>query len=165
MRVHLCYVFMSIPFLSLAACAPLQPTSSYSREQIGRTATVMQGTIIAVRDVKISGTSSGLGATAGVVGGGTAGSYIGGDVRSNILGAVGGAVIGGIAGAAIERAATEAGAVEFIIRQDNGQVVALVQTNEETLTIGEKVLILRSDRVRVIRDRTSENKSQQATSP
>jgi outer membrane lipoprotein SlyB len=127
---------------------------------MGRTATVMQGVIVALRDVKVSGTSSGLGAAAGAAGGGVAGSYIGGsDVRANILGAIGGAVVGGIAGAAVERAATEAGAVEFIIKQDNGQLIALVQTNEEGLNIGEDVLILRSDKVRVIRDRTKESKS------
>jgi len=159
---HSCAI-VALLFLSLTSCAPLHPTSSYSREQMGRTATVMQGMVVAVRDVKISGTSSGLGAAAGAVGGGTAGSYIGGDARSNILGAIGGAVVGGIAGAAVERAATEAGAVEFIIRQDNGQLVAVVQTNDEALAVGEKVLILRSDRVRVIRDRTRENKDPRET--
>jgi outer membrane lipoprotein SlyB len=151
-------------FVILSSCAPHRPTSSYSREQMGRTATVMQGVIVAMREVRISGTSSGLGAATGAAGGGVAGSYIGGDARANVLGAIGGAVIGGIVGAAVERAATEAGAIEFIIKQDNGQLFAVVQTNEETLAVGENVLILRSDRVRVIRDRTKENSSPKGTS-
>ena len=148
------YFLFLLIIMIFSACAPLQPTSSYSREQMGRTATVMKGVVLALRDVKVSGTESGLGATVGATSGGVAGSYIGGDTRAHILGAIGGALVGGIAGAAAERAATKAGAMEFIIEQDNGQLIAIVQTNEESIAVGESVLILRSDRVRVIKDRT-----------
>lgn len=141
--------------LTLAACAPANTANTYSREQMGRAATVMKGKVTAVRDVKVSGTQSGLGAGAGAAGGAVAGSTVGGGARSNILGAIGGAVVGGVAGAVAEGAATAGGAVEFIIHQDNGQDIAVVQTNEDGLKIGDTVLILRSDKVRVIKDQTA----------
>lgn len=128
--------------------------STYTPDQMGRAATVMKGKVLAVRPVTISGSQSGVGATAGAVGGGVAGSYAGGGTRANLLGAVGGAVVGGVAGAMAEEAATRSGAMEFVIHQDNGQDIAVVQTNEESLAVGERVLILRSDRVRLIRDQT-----------
>jgi outer membrane lipoprotein SlyB len=121
----------------------------------------MKGTVISLRPVQISGTESGLGAGAGAVAGGAAGSYAGGnDVRTNIIGAVGGAIVGGAIGAATEKALTEAGAVEFIIQQDNGQTIALVQVNDQNLQAEDRVLILRSDTVRIIRDETGTVKKQ-----
>jgi len=124
---------------------------------MGRAATVMSGLIVSIREVHISGTNTGVGSTAGAVAGATAGSQIGGSVEANIIGAVGGAVVGGIVGAIAEGALTEAGAVEFIIKQENGQVISVVQINDENLQEGEKILIIRSNKVRIIRDTANLN--------
>lgn len=149
----------SIPVLLLCVlmtgCFGVQKTSSYTPQQMSRAATVFKGEVLAMRDVFIEGSESGTGVTAGAIAGGTAGTYAGGGWQTSVIGAVGGAVVGGIAGMAAEKALTEAGAVEFILQQENGQTIAVVQTNEEGLVVGEKVLILRSDRVRVIRDTTT----------
>jgi len=137
----------------LAACAPRYTNSQYERTDIGRAATVMHGTIISMREVNLSGTSSGLGAGTGAVGGGVAGAVAGGNsVPAAIVGAVGGAVVGGVAGAVVENEATKGKAVEFIVQQENDQIIAVPQSNEDNLAVGEKVLILRSNVVRIIRD-------------
>ena len=138
--------------LFVLGCAPRQTASTYSPQQMGRAATVMKGKIISMREVNVSGSQSGIGATTGAAAGAVAGSNVGGSTRSNILGAIGGAVVGGIAGATVEQAATEGKAVEFIIQQENGQSIAVVHTNEESLAVGDPVMILRSDRVRIVRD-------------
>ena len=71
-----------------------------------------------------------------------------------VIGAIGGAVVGGVVGAVTEEALTRAGAVEFIIKQENGQSIAVVQTNEDNLVVGDKILILRSKKIRIIKDNT-----------
>lgn len=139
---------------SLAACAPVNTASTYTEAQIGRAATVMRGKIIAIRPVTIQGDSSGAGALAGVAAGGAAGTMVSGDPALMVVGAAGGALIGGVAGAVTEESLRRAGGVELVVEQENGQIVAVVQTNEEGLKSGDKVLLLRSDRVRVIRDQT-----------
>tara|TARA_B100002003_G_scaffold109293_1_gene101225 strand:- start:366 stop:833 length:468 start_codon:yes stop_codon:yes gene_type:complete len=140
--------------ISLGGCA-VHSGSSYTRPEMGRAATVMKGVILALRDVQISGTNSGIGAGAGA--GAIGGATAGGDAPGAAVGAIAGAVVGGVVGAVTEDALTRAGAVEFIIKQGNGQTVAVVQTNEENLAVGDKVLILRSKKIRIIKDNTPSN--------
>ena len=121
---------------------------------MGRAASVQEGEIIATRIVNVSGTKSGVGAGAGAAAGAVGGSYIGGDPRANVLGAIGGAVVGGMAGAAAEEATTAGNATEFLVALDNGDKVAIVQVNEDDLQVGDRILLLKSDRIRIIRDPT-----------
>jgi len=139
----------------VSACShKINNSDNYSISDMGRVSTVMRGKIIDIRAVNVNGSNSGLGAGAGMVAGGAAGSAIGGGTRSNIIGAVGGALVGGIAGATAEQSATSGTAYEFLIDQENGQTISVVQSNEQNLQVGEKVMIVRSDKARVIRDNT-----------
>ena len=137
--------------VSLGACNP-PGSDTYSRADMGRVATVMKGKILSMRSVKISGTQSGLGAGAGALAGGVGASGIGNGGRSNTVAAVGGAVVGGVAGAVAEEAVTKSTATEFIVQQESGQTVAIVQENDEHLAVGDKVMILRQGTARIIRD-------------
>ena len=121
-----------------------------SAPALGRIAERSNGAI-AIREVDISGNTA-IGSAAGAGIGATAGSTAGGSGEDHIVGAIAGAVAGGIIGAAVEEGATKGSAFEFIIQQKNGQTIAIVQTNEDNLQVGEKVLILRSGKARVIRD-------------
>jgi outer membrane lipoprotein SlyB len=134
----------------LAACAPQRTGETFTRNQMGQAASVSFGTVVAMRPVQVQG-SSGVGTTAGAVAGGVAGSFIGGDWRSNVLAGIGGAIVGGVAGSAIERGATQGQAVEFVIREDRGSDIAVVQTNEEALQVGERVMVSRGSMTRVTR--------------
>ena len=127
-------------------------SSTYTRQQLGRVASVSHGVIVSMRIVEIAGTSSGVGATAGAAGGAVVGSYVGGGTRGTVLGVIGGAVIGGIAGAVIEGAATQTTATEFLIQEENGDLIAIVQKNDDNLQPDDHVLIMRLDRVRIVRD-------------
>ena len=80
------------------------------------------------------------------------GSFIGGgDVRSNILRAVDGAILGGIAGNVAENQGGRDDAVEFVIRQDDGQTISVVQSNELQLALNERVAITRGARTQLVR--------------
>ena len=138
--------------LGVAACAPQNTNTTYSGQDIGRTASVSFGTIVSMRPVAVEGGGTGLGAIGGAAAGGVAGSFIGNnDVRGNILGAIGGAIVGGVVGSAVEGGLSQGQAVEFIIRDDSGQTISVVQTNEERFQVGERVIITRGARTRLAR--------------
>lgn len=136
---------------TVAACAPQSTGNTYSSAALGRAASVSYGTIVGSRPVQVQGGSGGLGTAAGAVAGGVGGSFIGGDWRSNVLAGLGGALLGGLAGNALERGASGGQAIEFVIREDRGGDIAVVQTNEDGLQVGDRVVINRGDRTRVSR--------------
>lgn len=135
----------------LAGCAPTNTGTTYSRAAMGQAGFVSYGTVVGMRPVQISGSQSGVGAVAGAAAGGVAGSFVGGDWRSRALMGVGGAIVGGLAGNAIEGGVTRGSAVEFVVREDRGGDIAVVQTNEDGLTVGDRVVVNRGDRTRLSR--------------
>ncbi|MBC7634445.1 MAG: hypothetical protein H7251_02460 [Acetobacteraceae bacterium] len=136
--------------LGMSACAPVYTNSTYSGAHIGRPVQVSYGVIVAMRSVMVQNNSGpGVGTLAGVAAGGIAGSFIGGGARSNLLGAIGGAVLGGVVGNAIEGGVSQGEAVEFIIREESGQTISVVQTNEEDLRPGDQVIMTRGARTRI----------------
>ncbi len=144
-------VALSLTF-GLVACAPTNTNSTYTSQDIGRTASISYGVIVSMRDVEVQGRPTGVGTLGGAAVGATAGSLIGrGDPRANIVGAIFGAIVGGVAGNAIERSASTGAAIEFIIREDDGQTISVVQTNEDGFRPGERVVLTRGARTRLQR--------------
>jgi outer membrane lipoprotein SlyB len=136
--------------LGLTACAPRYTNTTYIGADIGQNAQVSYGVIVSMRNVQVQAGPTGVGTIGGAVAGGVAGSYIGhGDPAAGIIGVIGGAILGGLAGGAIESSASTGNAVEFIIREDNGQTISVVQTNEESFRPGERVAITRGARTRL----------------
>ena len=140
-----------VALLGMGACAPRNTNTTYTGADIGRSAQVSYGVIVSMRPVTIQGGQSGVGTFGGAAAGATAGSFIGGDPRMRILGAIGGAIIGGLAGGAAEGSLSTGQAVEFIIREDNGQTISVVQTNEESFQPNERVVLTRGARTRIAR--------------
>ena len=137
--------------IGLGACAPRNTNTTYTGADIGRATAVSYGVIVSMRAVNVQGGGSGIGTFGGAAAGGMAGSFIGGDIRSNIIAAIGGAIIGGIAGTAVESSVSRGNAVEFIIREDSGQTISVVQTNEEDFQPSERVVLTRGARTRIAR--------------
>lgn len=132
---------MLVP-LMLGACAPTATNTTFGSSEIGRPAEVAYGVIQSMRPVAVQGQTTGIGAIAGGVAGGAAGSLIGNNnVTANIIGATAGALAGGLLGNTVERSMSSGTAVEFIIRQDNGRTISVVQTNEENLRPGDRVML------------------------
>jgi outer membrane lipoprotein SlyB len=147
-----------IPILLLvgifAACS-LHSGSTYERGEMGAPTTFIKGIILSVRDVTIKGTESGAGAAAGAVAGGLAGSTLGGSTATRALGGLGGAVIGGIVGHTTENLITGGNASEFIVQPNSGESYAIVQVNDEELKAGERILIIESGKLRIVRDNSA----------
>ncbi len=138
--------------LSLSACEATNTGKTYSQRQLGNTASVETGTVLSTREVNVEGTNSGIGTVAGAGAGAVAGSAIGRNTRTNILGGIGGAVLGGIIGHGVENIATRGKATEFVVQRADGSTFAVVQTNEDNLQPGERVLIVSGDKTRLARD-------------
>jgi outer membrane lipoprotein SlyB len=145
-------IFSILLYVSIFAGCSLHSGSTYEREEMGSPATFKKGVILSVRDVNIKGTESGAGAAAGAVAGGLAGSTLGGSSATRALGGLGGAVIGGIIGNTTENLITGGDASEFIVQPDAGEPYAIVQVNDEELKAGERVLIIESGMLRIVRD-------------
>ena len=142
-------------YISIFAGCSLHSGSTYERGEMGSPATFKKGVILSVRSVKIKGTESGAGAAAGAVAGGLAGSTLGGSTATRALGGLGGAVIGGIVGHTTENLITGGDASEFIVQPDAGEPYAIVQVNDEELKAGERVLIIESGMLRIVRDNSA----------
>jgi outer membrane lipoprotein SlyB len=138
--------------LVFSGCS-LHSGSTYERSEMGSPEYFKKGVILSVREVEIKGTGSGVGAAAGATAGGLAGSTLGGNTATRALGALGGAVVGGLVGHATENLITGGTASEFIIQPDKGEPYAIVQVNDQELKAGERVLIMDSGKVRVVRDK------------
>jgi outer membrane lipoprotein SlyB len=144
---------LMILLLEVSGCS-LHSGSTYNRNEMGSPQYFKKGVVVSVRGVKIKGTESGAGATVGATAGGLAGSTLGENTATRVLGALGGAVIGGVLGHNTEDVITSGDASEFIIQPDKGEAYIIVQVNDEELKPGEKVLIMDSGKVRIIRDQS-----------
>ena len=125
----------------LSACATGVGGDDYSRDQTRREQTVRMGVVDSVREVRIDGTRSGVGAVAGGVVGGVAGSTVG-QGRGSTVGAVLGSVAGGVAGQAAEQGATRQTGLEIMVKLDSGRLIAVTQAADESFKPGDRVRVL-----------------------
>jgi outer membrane lipoprotein SlyB len=136
---------------ALSACSTTSP-DVVKREDANRMATVLDGVVLSVRQVRVEGSQSGVGAVAGGAVGAIGGSSIGGR-RDSKVGGVLGAVAGAVVGNAVERVATREDAVEILVQLPGGERRAIVQAQGgEVLQAGDAVIIVsQGGRVRVTR--------------
>ena len=154
MRKKLILSFLATLIFLQTNCS-LHSGSIYDREEMGQPQNFSKGVIVSVRDVSIKGTQSGVGAVSGAVAGGLAGSKASTEPTISAIGAIGGAVVGGLIGAKAEEIVMGNNASELIIQPDIGEPFTFVQVNEEKLKAGERVLIINSDKIRIVRDQAA----------
>lgn len=136
--------------LALAGCARSQSPDVYSRGEVGAKVEVEDAVVLSVRDVEIEGTRSNIGAAVGGAAGAVGGSYAG-NRRGAVLGAIAGAVVGALVGAVAEEAVTSREGVEYLVRLEDGETVAVVQPKGDApLAPGAEVLLVYGDHIRVV---------------
>jgi outer membrane lipoprotein SlyB len=142
-------LLLSTPFL-LSACASEQGAEVYSRDQVQQIQHFKVGVVESVHKVRIEGTKSPIGTTAGTIVGGIAGSGASGGKTGEVA-AVLGAVVGGMVGAAAEEGYTRENGIEMAIKLDDGEYISVVQAAnnnaEDEIKAGEKVRVIESDGV------------------
>lgn len=134
----------------LPACTSDINSDYYEAGQVGRVNKVIKGIVISARTIYVTDEDRGTGSLAGAVIGGVAGSMVGGDRNMNVLGAA----VGGTAGAAIgsktEKVITKQDATEYVIETDDGKIMSITQGNDQTLKIGQRILVIYGNRARVV---------------
>ncbi len=133
MRVPVRAAILAMVLPGVAGCAPRDTNPAYSAADIGGAASAGLGTIVSMRPVAVPVAVTGLN------GGDT-------DIRGNLLGA-----IGGVAGNAVAHQADRGPAVEFIVQEDAGPTVSVVQGNALHFVPGERVAITGGARARLAR--------------
>lgn len=136
-------IIAALAIVLSAGCASSKRGDVYSRDDARRVQQVEYGTVVEVRAVQLEGTQSGIGTAAGGIIGGIAGSSVG-DGTGSALGAAVGAVVGGLFGTAAEEAGTRAQAMEITVRDENGNIFAIVQE-------GDPAEFAPNQRVRILR--------------
>jgi outer membrane lipoprotein SlyB len=127
----------------LAGCITHESANVYSKHEAGREQTVRMATVDSVRNVRLEGSQSGVGAGAGGAVGGIAGSQVGHGAGSSVAAVLGG-VAGGVAGNVFENKATEKDALEITVKLDSGEMRAIVQEADQPFTPGQRVRLLSS---------------------
>lgn len=129
--------------LSLLTGCVTNSQSRYNYDQVGRSSVVEFGTVIAIRNIDITGQNTGAGALAG----GTAGGLIGTQVGSGnggIAGVLGGILIGAAAGALAEQAMANRTGIEYTIVLQNSKVITVAQEvakEDRVFAAGDRVMV------------------------
>ncbi|MEC5385618.1 glycine zipper 2TM domain-containing protein [Uliginosibacterium sp. H3] len=130
--------------LGAAGCVSSKAGDVYSRDEARRVMTFREGVLVGIKEVRLEGTKSAVGAGAGAVVGGVAGSAVG-QGKGSVVAAVLGAVAGGVAGAAAEEGLTREKALELTVRLDNGESLIIVQgIGDDKFKEGERVRVVNS---------------------
>ncbi len=100
------------------------------------------GSIVAIREVQVSGRNTIVGTGGGALMGSAAAS--GGSGVSGAVVQAAGAITGAIAGEAVEEVATRKSAQELTVKLSNGDTIAVVQpiAQEGSFRVGEQVQVL-----------------------
>lgn len=125
----------------LTGCVSSKSANVYSRDTAMKVQTVEQGTVESVKQVKIEGTKTPIGTTAGAVSGGILGSTIGsgsGKKIATVIGALAGAAAGTIA----EESITQKQGFEIVVKKDSGQTIVIVQEADIIFSPGDRVNII-----------------------
>lgn len=139
--------------LGIAACSGNYSPNDYAAAAAQQANPVTRGVIIGVRPVTITPNGA-IGAAAGGAAGGVAGSQTPGGVVSSAFGAIAGTVLGGLTGNAAQRAIDTTKAWEYIVKQADGKLVSVTQSDKKPFAVGTHVLVIAGKQARVVRDYT-----------
>ena len=122
--------------------APTTPTYNETRP-IAQAAPVCRdcGVVDSIREIKVKGQGTGVGAVGGAVVGGLLGNMVGAG-RGKALATVAGAVGGGFGGNAIEKSVRSEVEHQMIVRLDNGGTRTFTQVSPFPYREGERVRIV-----------------------
>jgi outer membrane lipoprotein SlyB len=126
----------------LAACAPQQSGNVLAGNQALTASTVSYGTVTASRVVTLQGGQGGQ--AAGAILGGLAGAALGQEVgggTGKVVATGVGATAGAAAGLQAGKAAGSRQSIEWTVRLDSGQSIAVVQ-GDPTFAIGQRVQVI-----------------------
>lgn len=143
MRKYLSITLIVVITLTMLAACTSQTGRSYHANETRAAQKVHLGVIIQLNDALIEDDPQGLGTLVGGVVGGIIGSAFGGG-SGRVFTVAGGALAGALGGTAVEKSLRTKPAQEIMVRQDNDEVIVIVQQidTEEILAVGDRVRVL-----------------------
>lgn len=157
---------LTITLLLVTGCARRISQNYYSSASVGEAAHTYKGTIISARRVEVGEAErlqdNTTGLAVGGIAGGVAGSQIGSGSGS-VLAAAGGAILGGLAGSYAQDELSRQAAVEYSVQLTNGQIMTVVQGDDEVYQAGQAVLVIvsKKGRSRIVPDQSMAQRYQQ----
>ncbi|MBU6460854.1 MAG: glycine zipper 2TM domain-containing protein [Proteobacteria bacterium] len=143
------FMLPALFLLLISGCsAPNLQGNVYSSNAADYTVPTVEGVVVSIRPVKVSGTST-VGVPAGAVLGGLAGSDVG-QGKGSIAGALVGAIAGGVAGEALENKMTQQQAAEYIVRLHNGRLVTIIEQYDPAIHMNARVYVVMSQRPHLV---------------
>lgn len=121
--------------------------NTYSSAETGKLSSVLEGSIVSIKEIKLSGSKAmgtGVGGTLGAIAGARA---VGDNDNDKAAAAIVGGLLGAVVGREIEESATASTGFEFLIRLNNGKIKSFVQKSQQGLSVGDQVYILHGDGV------------------
>ena len=135
---------LAVSGLLMSGCASSRSGTTFSRDEALRAQRTYFGVIETVKEGKIEGTKSPIGAIAGGVLGGVAGRTGGGGSGKDVA-TVGGALAGAAVGAIAEEAVTRQKAYSLTVKLDDGRIITVVQSADTAFVPGQRVRALETD--------------------
>ncbi|MEM0988140.1 MAG: hypothetical protein AAGK00_04620 [Pseudomonadota bacterium] len=130
--------------LTITGCARTIDPGTYDGASVGEVVRTYEGTVEQVRQVSVEEGAlleeNRTGQLIGGVAGGFIGSLFGGGI-GKAAAIAGGSVVGAVAGSLVEEEAKRQPALEYIVRDDQGQLVTVVQGPEPSLAPGQRVYV------------------------
>jgi outer membrane lipoprotein SlyB len=136
----------------LSGCGSTYSANEYASRAVQQANPVQQGTVVGSRRVAIAAGGETGAAAGGAAGGAIGGAAAAGNSVSTALGAVGGALLGSLVGTAAERASANTDAVEYIIRNAEGNLISVTQRDQVPIPLGTAVLVITGNQARVVPD-------------
>jgi len=130
-----------------AACARNIDPNVYKASHIGETSTTYMATIVNVRQVMVEDKEYLEQNGMGLIGGGGLGALAGsqfGKGRGEVVGGILGGIAGAVAGTYAEKELKSQMALEYVVKLDDGRLKTLVQGQNPTYRVGERVYLAMS---------------------
>lgn len=136
-------ILLMIGSVLLTSCAREISSDVYASGNVGDISTTYTGVIKNVRQVMVQHgeqlEDNGLGIAGGGIAGGAVGNAVG---RGGFLPTAAGAIAGAVAGSLVEKKLKQQTALEYIVQLDNGNLLTIVQGQDQVFSIGQPVYVL-----------------------
>lgn len=146
-------IVLMMAALLLAGCKSDYSANRYDAAAVQQANKVDRAVVIGFRQVRVSAQGT-IGAVTGGAAGGVLGSQVPGGGISSAFGVLSGSLVGGIFGSAAEHATGDQKAWEYIVKQPNGDLLSVTQTDPAPLAVGTAVLVITGKQARIVPDYT-----------
>lgn len=137
------FVLLTTGMASFTSCARQISSDVYASGQVGEVSTTFAGIVKNVREVSVQHgdelEDNGLGIAGGGIVGGVIGNAVG---RGHFVPTAAGAIAGAVTGSFLEKKMKQQTGFEYIVELDNGNLLTVVQGQDQMFQAGQPVYVI-----------------------